>query len=232
MGQKTHPKGFRLVTVEDWDAHWYAPKKVYGDYLVEDIKIRRFLEKELKAAQVSKIEIKRYPGRVIVNVWVVRMGIAVGKGATHRDELKAQMKKKLKIKDDIHLDFYEQNTPDITAKVVMENVCQQLERRMNFRKVMRQTLKRCEQAGAKGVKIMVSGRLNGAEMSRREWYLRGRIPLHTLRAKIGYSQGEAKTVYGSIGVKVWVFTGEELPKVKAAPAAPQASKKAEVTENA
>ncbi|MEP0813885.1 MAG: 30S ribosomal protein S3 [bacterium] len=217
MGQKTHPKCLRLQTVDSWDALWYAPKKNFGDNLVQDIKIRRYLEKELRNAQPSRIEIKRYPGRVIINVWVVRMGIAVGKGATRRDELKQALIDKLKIKDDIHLDFYEETHPDLNARVVMENVIQQLERRINFRRVLRQTLKRCEQAGAKGVKLMVAGRLNGAEMCRREWYLRGRIPLHTLRAKINYASGHAATIYGSIGVKVWVFTGEELPRPKPKP---------------
>lgn len=224
MGQKTHPKCFRLTTVESWDANWYAPKKIYGDYLVQDIKIRRYLEKELKNAQVSRIEIKRYPGRVIINVWVVRMGIAVGKGASRREELKQELVSKLKIKDDVHLDFYEEVHPDLNSRVVMENVAQQLERRINFRRVLRQTMKRCEQAGAKGVKLMVSGRLNGAEMSRREWYLRGRIPLHTMRAKINYACGAAATIYGSIGIKVWVFTGEELPKPKAPPTEPASTK--------
>ncbi len=231
MGQKTHPKCFRLVSVADWDAHWYAPKKQYGDYLIQDIHIRKYLGDELKNAQVSKIDIRRYPGRVIINVWVVRMGIAVGKGASRRDELKDSLRKKLKIKEDIHLDFYEENTPDLNAQVVVENVCQQLERRINFRRVLRQTLKRCEQAGAQGVKIMVSGRLNGAEMSRREWYIRGRIPLHTLRAKINYACGAAKTIYGSIGVKVWVFTGEELPKLKTE-VEKSTTRKAEVNQNA
>jgi len=230
MGQKTHPKCFRLVSVEDWSAHWFAPKKSYGDYLVQDIKIRKLLGDELRSAQVSRIEIRRYPGRVIVNVWVVRMGIAVGKGAARRDELKDMLKKKLKIQDDIHLDFYEESSPDLNAQVVMENIIQQLERRINFRRVLRQTLKRCEQAGAQGVKVMVSGRLNGAEMSRREWYMRGRIPLHTLRAKIDYSCGIARTIYGSIGVKVWVFTGEVLPKPK--PLAERQQRKTEVAQNA
>ena len=224
MGQKAHPKCMRLTTVETWDALWFAPKKTYGDFLVQDIKIRKYLEKELRNAQISRIEIKRYPGRVIINVWVVRMGIAVGKGASRREELKQELIKNLKIRDDIHLDFYEETHPDLNSRVVMENVIQQLERRVNFRRVLRQTLKRCEQAGAKGVKLMVAGRLNGAEMSRREWYHRGRIPLHTLRAKINYSCGAAATIYGSIGVKVWLFTGENLPKpkVQRAESAPKA----------
>ncbi|MCD6118798.1 30S ribosomal protein S3 [bacterium] len=231
MGQKTHPKCFRLTTVEDWDAHWFASKKTFGDNLVQDVKIRKFLEQELKSAQVSRLEIRRYPGRVIINVRVVRMGIAVGKGASRRDELKDALKKKLRIDEDIHLDFYEETTPDLNARVVMENICQQLERRINFRRVLRQTLRRSEQAGAQGIKIMVSGRLNGAEMSRREWYLRGRIPLHTMRAKISYSCGVAKTIFGSIGVKVWIFTGEELPKTNAS-AEKAVPKKTEVARNA
>lgn len=212
MGQKTHPKGFRLGLLETWDSTWYADKKSFSTYLVEDIQIRKLLAKELASAQLSRVVINRYVGRVIVNCYVTRLGIAVGKGGARREELRKQLLKVVKTARDIHLDFFEETRPDQAAEVVMQNIIQQIEKRVNFRRVLRQTLKRCQQAGAKGVKLMVSGRLNGAEMSRREWYLRGRIPLHTLRAKIDYAQGFARTIYGAIGVKVWIYTGDVVPR--------------------
>jgi small subunit ribosomal protein S3 len=136
----------------------------------------------------------------------------VGKGGARREELKKHLARIISSAKDIHLDFFEETKPDLSSEVVMQNIIQQLEKRVNFRRVLRQTLKRCQGAGAKGVKLMVSGRLNGAEMSRREWYLRGRIPLHTLRAKIDYATGFARTIYGSIGIKVWIYTGDVIPR--------------------
>ncbi|MBN2083045.1 30S ribosomal protein S3 [bacterium] len=215
MGQKTHPKGFRLGLVESWDSTWYADKNKYGHYLIEDIRVRKFLDKELFTAQCSKIEIKRYVGKVIVNCYVVRLGIAVGKGGARREELRKQITRLVPSAKDVHLDFYEETQPDLNAEVVMGNIITQIEKRINFRRVLRQTMKRCLQAGAKGVKLMVAGRLNGAEMSRTEWYRRGRIPLHTMRAKISYSCGVARTIYGAIGVKVWIYTGDVIPRKKA-----------------
>jgi len=212
VGQKTHPKGFRLGLVETWDSTWYADKDKYGPYLIEDIRIRRFLEAQLFTAQCSKIEIKRYVGKIIVNCFVVRLGIAVGKGGSRREELRKEIAKLAPSAKEVHLDFYEETQPDLNAEVVMGNVITQIEKRINFRRVLRQTMKRCLQAGAKGVKLMVAGRLNGAEMSRSEWYRRGRIPLHTMRAKISYACGVARTIYGAIGVKVWVYTGDVIPR--------------------
>ncbi len=212
MGQKTHPKGFRLGILESWDSTWYADPKGFGTYLVEDIKIRKFLDKELASAQCSRIHIQRYVGKLIINCYVTRLGIAVGKGGARREELKARLSRLVKTAKDIHIDFFEETKPDLAAEVVMQNVAQQIEKRVNFRRVLRQTMKRCLQAGAKGVKLMVAGRLNGAEMSRTEWQIKGRIPLHTLRAKIDYSQGVARTIYGAIGVKVWIYTGDVIPR--------------------
>ncbi|MCC7478632.1 30S ribosomal protein S3 [bacterium] len=212
MGQKTHPKGFRLGILESWDSTWYADPKGFGTYLVEDIRIRKFLDKELASAQCSRVHIQRYVGKLIINCYVTRLGIAVGKGGARRDELKAKLARMVKTAKDIHIDFFEETKPDLSAEVVMQNVAQQIEKRVNFRRVLRQTMKRCQQAGAKGVKLMVSGRLNGAEMSRTEWQIKGRIPLHTLRAKIDYSQGVARTIYGAIGVKVWIYTGDVIPR--------------------
>ena len=213
MGQKTHPKGFRLGVTETWDSTWYADKDRYGSYLIEDIKIRKYLEKELFTAQCSRIEINRYVGKIIINCYVVRLGIAVGKQGARREELRRHLiKKVVRSAKDVHLDFYEETKPDLAAEVVMGNVITQIEKRINFRRVLRQTMKRCLQAGAKGVKLMVAGRLNGAEMSRTEWYRRGRIPLHTMRAKIDYASGMARTIYGAIGVKVWIYTGDVIPR--------------------
>lgn len=212
MGQKTHPKGFRLGTTETWDSTWYAEPGDFGDFLVEDIRIRKFLEKELFTAQLSRILIKRYVGKIIIDCYVVRLGIAVGRGGARREELRQQLLKLTKTTKEIHLDFYEETKPDLSAAVVANNVITQIEKRINFRRVLRQTMKRCMQAGAKGVKLMVAGRLNGAEMSRTEWYRKGRIPLHTLRAKIDYHVGVARTIAGAIGVKVWIYTGDVIPK--------------------
>jgi small subunit ribosomal protein S3 len=214
VGQKVNPKGFRLGIVRTWDSTWYADGEDYGRYVIEDVRVRKFLEKELNSAQVSHIEINRYVGRLIVNCYVVRLGIAVGKGGARREELIKKISKLAPSAKDIHLDFYEETKPDLAAEVVLNNIIAQIEKRVNFRRVLRQTLKRCLQSGAKGIKMMVAGRLNGAEMSRREWVRKGRIPLHTLRAQIDYACGMARTIYGSIGVKVWVYTGDIIPMRK------------------
>lgn len=214
MGQKTNPIGFRLGIVRTWDSTWYADGEDYGRYLIEDVRIRQFLERELNSAQLSRIEINRYVGKVIINCSVVRLGIAVGKGGARREELVRRIARLAPSARDIHLDFYEETKPDLSAEVVLNNIAAQIEKRVNFRRVLRQTMKRCLQAGAKGVKLMVAGRLNGAEMSRREWTRRGRIPLHTLRAQIDYACGMARTIYGAIGVKVWVYTGDVIPRRK------------------
>jgi len=212
LGQKTHPKGFRLNQTTTWDGVWYADQRSYGPRLVEDLNIRRLLERELRTAQVSRVEIKRYVGRLIVNVFCVRVGIAVGRGGSRREEMRRQMARLAPSVGEVHLDFYEEPSPDLSAAVVVNNIIAQLEKRINFRRALKQQLKRCEQAGAQGVKLMVAGRLNGAEMSRSEWYRRGRIPLHTIRAKIDYACDVAHTVYGSIGVKAWIYTGDVVPE--------------------
>lgn len=212
MGQKTHPKGFRLGLTTSWDATWYADPKLYGKQLIEDLKIRRFLEKELKAAQISRIEIKRYVERLIVNVYCVRIGIAIGRSGLRREQLRQQIASMVETAKEIRLDFYEEPNPDLSAAVVVNNIVAQLEKRINFRRALKQQLKRSIQAGAKGIKLMVSGRLNGAEMSRTEWYRHGRIPLHTLRAKIDYAYDVARTTYGVLGVKAWIYLGDVVPE--------------------
>jgi len=201
-----------LKRTTTWDAVWYADPKQYGQRLVEDLRVRRFLENELRNAQASRIELKRYVGRLIVNVYCVRVGIAVGRGGSRREELRRQVARLAPSVGEVHLDFYEEPHPDLSAPVVVNNIIAQLEKRINFRRALKQQLKRCLQSGAKGVKLMVAGRLNGAEMSRTEWYRRGRIPLHTIRAKIDYACDVARTVYGSIGVKAWIYTGDVVPE--------------------
>jgi small subunit ribosomal protein S3 len=211
MGQKTHPIGFRLKQTTKWTAVWFANRKSYGGQLVKDLQVRKVLEKELKSAQVSRVEIKRYVGRFIVNVYCVRVGIAVGRGGSRREELRRKLAEILG-SGEVHLDFYEEPNPDLSAGVVVNNIIAQLEKRINFRRALKLQLRRCEQAGAKGVKLMVAGRLNGAEMCRTEWYRRGRIPLHTIRAKIDYACDVAHTTFGSIGVKAWIYTGDVVPE--------------------
>ncbi len=212
MGQKTHPKGFRLGITSRWDAVWYADPKNFANQLVEDLKIRRFLENELKSAQISRIEIKRYLERIIINVYCVRLGIAIGRGGIKREELRRAIMNLVETAKEVHLDFYEEPNPDLSASVVVNNICAQLEKRINFRRALKQQLKRTIQAGAKGVKLMVAGRLNGAEMCRTEWYRHGRIPLHTLRAKIDYYCDVARTTYGVLGVKAWIYLGDVVPE--------------------
>ncbi len=211
MGQKTHPIGFRLKQTTTWGATWFANTRNYGAQLVKDLELRKYLEGELRSAQVSRVEIKRYVGRLIINVYCVRVGIAVGRGGSRREELRRGIEEIVK-GGEVHLDFYEEPNPDLSAAVVVNNITAQLEKRINFRRALKQQLRRCEQAGAKGVKLMVAGRLNGAEMSRSEWYRRGRIPLHTLRAKIDYACDVARTTFGAIGVKAWIYTGDVVPE--------------------
>lgn len=213
MGQKTHPKGFRLQTVENWDARWIADKETYPEYVIEDYQIRQLIMEELDNAQPSRIVIRRSPGKITVDCYVVRMGMAIGKGGSRREEVRDKIEEL--VEDDetqVFLDFYETQQPDMNAQVVMQNIITQLEKRMNFRRALKQAMKRVRQAGAKGVKIQVSGRLNGSDMGRTEWYRWGRIPLHTLRAKIDYSCGTAYTTYGTLGVKVWIYHGDVIPK--------------------
>lgn len=220
MGQKTHPKGFRLWTVENWDSVWFAPKRKYPDYVMEDFRIREFLFKELKNAQPEKIEIKRRLGEVRVNAHVVRMGMAIGRGGENKLRLIAELQKMVDPDQQVSLEFYEVTKPDLSAQVVAQNIAQQIERRINFRRVLKQALKRVVQelealqksdkVTGVGVRIQVKGRLNGAEMRRKEWYHWGRVPLQTLRAKIDYAQATAYCSYGTIGVKVWIYTGDEV----------------------
>lgn len=209
MGQKVNPHGYRVGTIIDWDSRWYANKSEYGDFLVEDYKIREILKKRLKDAGVPKIEIERFGGnKVRVNLYCARPGIAIGKGGTEIDKLKSDLEKMTK--KSIFLNIVEVNQPEIVSQLVAEKIAKDLEDRVAFRRATRSAIRSAMKMGAKGIKTMVSGRLNGAEIARSETYHEGTIPLQTIRADIDYGFAEADTTYGKIGVKVWIYKGEVL----------------------
>jgi small subunit ribosomal protein S3 len=212
MGQKVHPHGLRVGVIKDWDARWYASKKDFADTLVEDVNLRKALKEKLFSAGISKIEIERAVNRVKVNIFTAKPGIVIGKGGAGVNTLKDFVQKFTNKAAMINI--VEVKVPDTDAQLVSENIAAQLERRISFRRAMKQTMSRSRKAGAKGIKVMVAGRLNGAEIARTEWYREGNIPLQTLRADVEYGFAEAKTTYGRIGVKVWIYKGEILPEVR------------------
>ena len=212
MGQKVHPTGVRVGIIKDWKAKWYADSKDFADYLVEDQKIRKFLKKKLYAAGISDIEIERTAKMIKVNVHAAKPGIIIGKGGAGAESLKAELTKL--IGKDININIVEVKTIDTDAQLVAENIAGQLERRISFRRAMKQCMQKSLKAGALGIKTSVSGRLGGADMARTEFYKEGNIPLQTLRADIDYGFAEADTTYGKIGVKVWIYKGEVLPEKK------------------
>ena len=212
MGQKTHPHGVRVGIIKGWDSKWYANKKEFGDNLVEDDKIRKYVKKKLFVAGVSKIEIERTAGKVKVKVNTAKPGLVIGKGGNLVEVLKNDLQK-LTGKE-IALDIAEVKNPEVNAQLVAENIAGQIEKRVAFRRAMKQAMSRAMKMGAKGIKTSASGRLAGAEMARTEHYHEGTIPLQTLRADIDYGFYEADTTYGKIGVKVWIYKGEVLPTKK------------------
>jgi len=214
MGRKVHPYGFRLGITRTWTAKWYHDKE-YTVLLVEDLAIRRLVERRLANASVSGVEIERNFGQVTVTVHTAKPGIVIGKGGQNVELLRQQIGTLTKRK--VKLEIKEIRQPELDAYLVASNIAQQLSRRIAFRKAIKQAIQRSMKAGAKGVKIMVSGRLGGAEMSRTEWDREGRIPLGTLRADISYGQVHAHTTYGRIGVKVWIYRGDIAPARSAAP---------------
>ncbi len=208
MGQKVHPVGFRLGTVRTWDSRWFAEKD-YAKHLHEDLRIRRFLEKKLHNAQISRVVIERAANKAKVYVYAARPGMIIGKRCAGLEALKHDLKK---VTDtEIFLNIIEVRKVELDAKLVAENISAQLVKRVNFRRAMKKAMQSTLRAGAQGVKIMCGGRLGGAEMSRSEFYRSGRVPLHTIRADIDYGQAVSRTTYGVIGVKVWIFKGEVLP---------------------
>ncbi|MGE5631164.1 MAG: 30S ribosomal protein S3 [Caulobacteraceae bacterium] len=213
MGQKVNPHGLRVGVIKDWDTKWYADDKNFSDFLVEDNKIREFLKSKLYAAGVSKIEIERTAGKIKVNIHVAKPGMVIGKGGSGIEELRKDMEKLTNNKS-VSINISEIKVPEMDAQLVAENIAAQLEKRISFRRAMKQSMQRTMRAGAKGIKSMCSGRLGGAEIARSEWYREGTIPLQTLRADIDYGFAEAHTTYGRIGVKVWIYKGEVLPEAK------------------
>jgi small subunit ribosomal protein S3 len=205
LGQKVHPKGFRLGIIKDWDSRWYAEKD-YSRLLHEDIRIRGFIKEKLFNAGVSNIIIERTAKRARINIHAARPGIIIGKKGAEVEALRKEIQKMTS--KDIFINIVEVRKPEVEAQLVAENIAGQLERRVAFRRALKRSVSSALRFGAEGIKVMVAGRLNGAEMSRREWYREGRVPLQTLRADIDYGFAEARTTYGVIGVKVWVFKGE------------------------
>ena len=212
MGQKMHPHGLRVGVIKDWNSKWYADKRNYSDYLVEDHKIREYVKKKLFVSGISKIEIERTAKFVKVNVYTAKPGLVIGKGGQLAEGLKNDLQKM--IGKEVNLNIVEVKNIDLDAQLVAENICAQLERRISFRRAMKQCMQKTMKAGALGIKTSVSGRLGGADMARTEFYKEGTIPLQTLRADIDYGFYEANTTYGKIGVKVWIYKGEVLPTKK------------------
>ncbi len=208
MGQKVHPHGLRVGVIKDWDSKWYADKKDFGDNLVEDYKIRKYLKKSLFAAGISKIEIERNDSKVRINIYSAKPGIIIGRGGAEKDKIKANVEKL--IGKNVIVNIVEVKQAEANAQLVAENIAAQLERRISFRRAMKQCMQRAMKLGVKGIKTSVSGRLGGAEIARTEHYHEGTIPLQTLRADIDYGFYEADTTYGKIGVKVWIYKGEVL----------------------
>jgi small subunit ribosomal protein S3 len=209
MGHKVNPNGFRLGITTKWVSNWYAERGAYGDTLLKDMAAREFLKKKLAQASVSRIQIDRPAKSARVTIHTARPGIVIGKKGEDIEKLKQEVAKIIGLKpESVHLSVEEIRKPELDAKLIADSVAQQLERRIMFRRAMKRAVQNAMRLGAGGIKIQVSGRLNGAEIARTEWYREGRVPLHTLRAHVDYAHGEAKTTYGVIGVKVWVFTGE------------------------
>lgn len=212
MGQKVSPHGLRVGIIKNWSSTWYANKQNYSDNLVEDYKIRTYLKDLLKPAGIYKIEIARKGNKVLVDIYAAKPGMIIGKGGAAIEEIKAKLNKK--IGKEVSLNIVEIKDVDMAAQLVAENIALQLEKRISFRKAMKQAMQKTMKAGALGIKTAVSGRLGGAEIARTESYHEGTIPLQTLRADIDYGFAEAKTTYGIIGVKVWIYKGEVLPAKK------------------
>ena len=214
MGQKVHPNGVRVGVIKDWNSKWYAESKDFSEYLVEDHKIRKYVKNKLFISGISKVEIERTAKFVKVNVYTAKPGLVIGKGGNLSEELKAELEKM--INKEVNLNIVEVKNVDTDAQLVAENIANQLERRISFRRAMKQCMQKAMKAGALGIKTAVSGRLGGADMARTEFYKDGTIPLQTLRADIDYGFYEADTTYGKIGVKVWIYKGEVLPAKKEA----------------
>jgi small subunit ribosomal protein S3 len=214
VGQKVHPKGFRLGIIRTWDSNWYADKD-YSELLHEDYRVRKLVMERFFTAGISKVEIQRTGNRVRVTIHTAKPGIVIGRGGSEVEKLKIELS--VMTAKNININIQEIKRPELDAQIVAENVAQQLEKRISFRRAMKQTVQRTMRVGALGMKIAISGRLGGAEIARTEWYAEGKVPLHTLRADIDYGFAEANTTYGKIGIKVWINRGEIAPEAKQRP---------------
>jgi len=210
MGQKIHPTGFRLAVTRDWSSRWYANSKDFAGMLNEDVQVRDYLKEKLKHASVGRVLIERPAKNARVTVFSARPGVVIGKKGEEIDHLRSALQKIMGVP--VHVSIEEIRKPELDAQLIADSITQQLEKRIMFRRAMKRAMQNAMRLGAQGIKIMSSGRLNGAEIARREWYREGRVPLHTLRADIDYATSEALTTYGIIGVKVWVFKGEILDR--------------------
>jgi small subunit ribosomal protein S3 len=209
LGQKTHPYGFRLGYNKPWKSRWFA-KREYADLLHEDVILRKQLKDRLRAAGVSGIDVERAANKLVVRIYTARPGIIIGRKGSEIDKLKGEVQKRTK--REVHIDIQEVHRPEMDAQLVAESIALQLEKRVAFRRAMRKAVDSALRFGCKGIKVRVAGRLNGAEIARKEWYLQGRLPLQTLRADIDYGTAEAQTTYGLIGVKCWIYQGEKMPQ--------------------
>ena len=216
MGQKVNPKGLRIGIIKDWEAKWFADKKNFSGLLLEDVRIRKHVKKKLYPAGVSRIQIERAANRVKISIHTAKPGIVIGRGGSEVEALRKQLEKMSG--KQININIVEIKVPEIEGQLVAENIAQAIEKRIAFRRAMKQNVSRAMKMGAKGIRIACSGRLGGAEIARAEWYSEGKVPLHTLRADIDYGFAEADTTYGKIGIKVWIYKGEVLPEAKKADA--------------
>ena len=222
MGQKINPIGFRLSVNRNWSSRWYASKRNFAQMLAEDIKVRSFLKKKLAHASVGRVLIERPAKDARITIFSARPGVVIGKKGEEIEALKAELRRIMGV-NQVHVNIEEIRKPEIDAQLIADSIAQQLEKRIMFRRAMKRAMQNAMRLGAQGIKIMSAGRLNGIEIARTEWYREGRVPLHTLRADIDYGQGEAKTNYGVIGIKVWVYKGEVVPKDEALAALPAAA---------
>ncbi len=218
MGQKIHPTGFRLAVTRDWSSRWYANDRHFSGMLLEDLKVREYLKEKLSHAAVSRVVIERPAKNARITIYSARPGVVIGKKGEDIESLKAALQKMLHVP--VHVNIEEVRKPELDAQLIADSISQQLQKRIMFRRAMKRAITNAMRLGAQGIKIMSAGRLNGIEIARTEWYREGRVPLHTLRAGIQYGTSEAKTTYGIIGIKVWVYTGEILGKNEQPAAAP------------
>ncbi|MCC6212983.1 MAG: 30S ribosomal protein S3 [Burkholderiales bacterium] len=214
MGQKINPTGFRLAVNRNWSSKWYANNRAFAPMLAEDLKVRAFLKKKLAHASVGRVLIERPAKDARITIFSARPGVVIGKKGEEIESLKAELRRILGVQQ-VHVNIEEIRKPETDAQLIADSIAQQLEKRIMFRRAMKRAMQNAMRLGAQGVKIMSAGRLNGHEIARTEWYREGRVPLHTLRADIDYGTGEAKTSYGVIGIKVWVYKGEVMPKAEA-----------------